>query len=150
MNNVEDFESISTLESAWRILFAEYFLADREVDSSVYMLFDGVDEAFEAERQAFFSLAKDVPDAGSKARIHVAMVGRPHLSDQIIEALETELVPTIHVTSLKNSADIEHYIKSSIHKWVIFKRVTAKLREEIVERLSSGANGMFIWVDLML
>ena len=152
-NTVEDYESISTLESAWRTLFVSYFLTDKDVDSSVYVLFDGVDEAFETERQIFLGLVKDVYDAGQHARIQLAMVGRPQLSDQIVEALELESekeMPTIHVNSLKNSGDIEQYIKNSIQKSVILKRVSSKLREEIVEKLSSGAQGMFIWVDLML
>lgn len=77
------------------------------------------------------------------------MVGRPQLSDFISEALGAD-VPTIHVTSDKNSADIVHYIKKSIQKSILLKRVSAKLRAEIVEKLSVGAQGMFIWVDLML
>jgi tetratricopeptide (TPR) repeat protein len=152
-STVEDYESISTMESAWRTLFVDYFLIDKYGDSSVYMLFDGVDEAFETERQIFLSLLKDVRDAGHDARIQLAVVGRPQLSDQIVEGLELESergIPTIHVSSLKNSGDIERYIKSSIHKSVILRRVSSKLSEEIVEKLSSGAQGMFIWVDLML
>jgi tRNA A37 threonylcarbamoyladenosine biosynthesis protein TsaE len=85
---VEDYESISTIESAWRILFVDFFLKEKYVDSSVYILFDGVDEAFDTERQIFLSLVKDVCDAGLRARIQLAMVGRPQLSDQIVEALE--------------------------------------------------------------
>jgi tetratricopeptide (TPR) repeat protein len=152
-STVEDYESISTLESAWRTLFVDYFLTGKDVDSSVYVLFDGVDEALDTERQVFLSLVKDVYDAGPGARIQLAMVGRPQLSDQIVEALElaSEMeMPTIYVNSLKNSGDIEQYIKTSIQKSVILKRVSSKLREEIVEKLSSGAQGMFIWVDLML
>lgn len=77
------------------------------------------------------------------------MVGRPQLSVSISEALGTD-VPTIHVTSDKNSADIMHYIKNSIHKSNLLKRASVGLRAEIVERLSTGAEGMFIWVDLVL
>lgn len=77
------------------------------------------------------------------------MVGRPQLSISISEALEAD-VPTIHVTSNKNSADVVHYIKNSIHKSNLLKRASAELRGEIVETLSTGAQGMFIWVDLVL
>jgi hypothetical protein len=115
----------------------------------VYMLFDGVDEAFDSERQGFLSLAKDIQDAGEHSRIQLAIVGRTQLSDQILEALVVEVVPTIYVTSQKNSGDIEEYIKSSIRRSVKLKRASAQLREEIVEKLSSGAEGMFIWVDFM-
>lgn len=85
----------------------------------------------------------------SPARIQLVMFGRPHLSDFISETLEVD-VPTIHVTSSNNSADIVHYIKSSIQKSTTLKRVSMELRAEIVEKLSTGAQGMFIWVDLVL
>lgn len=77
------------------------------------------------------------------------MVGRPQLSDCISEALEAD-VPTIYVTCNNNSADIVCYIENSIQKSSILKRVSAKLRAQIVENLSTGAQGMFIWVELML
>lgn len=77
------------------------------------------------------------------------MFGRPHLSDTISETLEVN-VPTIHVTANNNSADIVHYIESSIQKSIVLKRVSVELRAEIVEKLSTGAQGMFIWVDLVL
>jgi hypothetical protein len=83
------------------------------------------------------------------ARIQLAMVGRPQWGDYISEALEAD-VPTIHVTSEKNSADIVRYIGNSIRKSSTLKRVSAKLRDEIVEKLSTGGQGMFLWVDLML
>lgn len=77
------------------------------------------------------------------------MVGRPHLIDDIAEALEVEL-PTIHVTSTKNSDDIVHYVESSIRKSSVLRRASAKFQGEIVEKLVTGAQGMFLWVDLML
>lgn len=85
----------------------------------------------------------------NSARIQLIMFGRPHLSDFISETLEID-VPTIHVTSNNNSADIVHYIESSIQKSIMLKRVSTELRAEIVEKLSTGAQGMFIWVDLVL
>jgi hypothetical protein len=84
-----------------------------------------------------------------RSGIQLIMVGRPHLTDEISEAFEAE-VPTIHVTSVKNSEDIIHYIQSSINKSTILKRVPKELQTEIVDKLSSGAQGMFLWVDLML
>ena len=87
--------------------------------------------------------------AASHAYIQLVMVGRSQLSFSISEALGADL-PTIHVNSDKNSADIIHYILSSIHKSNLLKRASIGLRAEIVERLSTGAQGMFIWVDLVL
>ncbi|RHZ57984.1 NACHT and TPR domain protein [Aspergillus thermomutatus] len=144
-----DYGSASTLESAWRTLFVNYFLKKESITSRVYVLFDAVDEAFEEERLVFLQLAKDILDSPNRGRLQLAMVGRPHVSDQLAEALETN-VPTIYVTTLKNSADIDRYIKTSIQKSVILRRVSPALRKEIAEKLSAGAEGMFLWVNLML
>ncbi|GFF52773.1 vegetative incompatibility protein HET-E-1 [Aspergillus udagawae] len=144
-----DYGSASTLESAWRTLFVNYFLKKESITSSVYILFDAVDEAFEEERLVFLQLAKDVLDSPNHGRLQLAMVGRPHISDQLAEALETN-VPTIYVTTLKNTADIDRYIKTSIQKSAILRRVSPALRKEITEKLSAGAEGMFLWVNLML
>ncbi|RLL95865.1 hypothetical protein CFD26_105362 [Aspergillus turcosus] len=144
-----DYGSASTLESAWRTLFVNYFLKKESITSSVYVLFDAVDEAFEEERLVFLQLAKDILDSPNRGRLQLAMIGRPHISDQLTEALETN-VPTIYVTTLKNSTDIDRYIKTSIQKSVILRRVSPALRKEITEKLSAGAEGMFLWVNLML
>ena len=114
---IEQYEKICSLESAWRLLFVDYFLKKPGVDSSVYILLDGVDEASDEERRIFLSLAKDLYNAPEKARLQLAVVGRPHISDQLMEGLETE-VPTIHVTTQKNSGDINQYIHASIKKSV--------------------------------
>jgi hypothetical protein len=42
-------DDIRTIRSAWRKLFVEYFIKNDRVDSSVYLVVDGVDEAYEAE-----------------------------------------------------------------------------------------------------
>ena len=83
------------------------------------------------------------------SRIHLVLVGRPQIVDDISEALETS-VPTIHVDWRKNSADILHYVKNSIRKSRLLSRATKQLQEEIIETLARNANGMFIWVDLMM
>jgi tetratricopeptide (TPR) repeat protein len=90
-----------------------------------------------------------IPLEGGRSRVQLMMVGRPHLTDVITEAFEEE-VPTIHVTSTKNSEDIVHYIQSSIRKSTILKRAPRELQIEIVEKLSKNAQGMFLWVSLML
>ncbi|KAF7623645.1 NACHT and TPR domain protein [Aspergillus flavus] len=146
---IANYEVISTLESAWRLLFLDYFVKKPNADSDVYILLDGVDEAFDEERRTFFSLAKDLYDSAEKSHLQLAVIGRPHISDQLLEGLELE-VPTIHVTTQKNSRDINQYIHASIKKSVVLRRVSAKLRQEIVEKLSARAEGMFLWVNLML
>lgn len=147
---IEDYESISDLDNAWTKLFGDFFLRRENTDSSVYILFDAVDEALDSERSAFLGLAKDVLDAPPEARhLQLAVVGRPQLAEQLVESLGVE-IPTIHVTSEKNTTDIDQYIKTSIKKSPVLRRLPAALRTEVAEKLLSGADGMFIWVNLML
>ncbi|EFR02973.1 NACHT and TPR domain-containing protein [Nannizzia gypsea CBS 118893] len=143
-------EDISTIESAWRTLFVNFFIKKLDGTSSVYLLLDGVDEAFEAEIQPFFELVKDINEVSDHPRIQLVIVGRPQLGDLISDALEVEDVPTIYITESKNSTDIIRYIENNIRKSNILRRVSGKLRAEIVKKLSDRAQGMFIWVHLML
>ncbi|KAJ5574110.1 uncharacterized protein N7459_008537 [Penicillium hispanicum] len=149
LTTIEDYGKISTLETAWSLLFVEFFLKKANVHSSVYIVFDGVDEALDEERRIFLALAKDLYESPGSRRLQLALVGRPHVSNQLYESLEVE-VPTIHVTSQKNSADIDRYIEASIKRSVVLKKVSATLRQEIFETLSARAEGMFLWVNLMM
>lgn len=58
--NCDTVEDINTLHSAWRVLFVNFFLKKKDVNSSVYLILDGVDETFEPERQIFLDLVKDI------------------------------------------------------------------------------------------
>lgn len=59
-------------------------------------------------------------------------------------------VPTINIDWRKNSEDIVEYIKFSVQKSRVLRRAPKDVQEEIVNTLSDKANGMFIWVELML
>lgn len=50
----------------------------------------------------------------------------------------------------QNSADIIRYIEPSIHKTSILSGASRSLLSEIASKLSTGAQGMFFWVDLIL
>jgi hypothetical protein len=60
-------EEIDSIESSWRNLLAGFFLRDNGLDSSVYIIFDGIDEAYDAERQAFLELVKDLNEGEQKS-----------------------------------------------------------------------------------
>jgi hypothetical protein len=134
-------KDISSLQSVWRTLFRNYFTEASETNSSVYLLFDGMDESFVKSRTQFLELTKDLCDA-SGMRIHIVMLGRSHLIEEFEMVAEMTQVPTIYVTALNNSNDIVHYIESSIKKSAFLKRAPKTLQAEIVEKLSNGAQGM--------
>jgi tetratricopeptide (TPR) repeat protein len=147
LETIEEYEQISTLESAWRLLFVGYFLKKPNIESAAYILLDAVDEALDEDWKIFVDLAKDL--YGNQSSLRLAIVGRPYIRDQLLEGLEVNL-PTLHVTKQKNSKDITQYIHVSIRKSLILRRVSTKLRDEIVDKLSVRAEGMFLWVNLML
>ncbi|KAF7128696.1 hypothetical protein CNMCM5793_003547 [Aspergillus hiratsukae] len=149
LGTIGEYERISTLESAWRLLFVEYFLKEPNIDSksTAYILLDALDETPDEEWRIFLSLARDL--YSNKSRLQLAIIGRPYIGDQLLEGLEVK-VSTIHVTKQKNSGDISEYIHASIKKSLVLRKVSANLRHEIIDRLTAGADGMFLWVNLML
>jgi hypothetical protein len=96
-------EDIKTIPSAWRKLFLEFYVDGPDTNSSLYMVMDGIDEAYDEERKTFLELVKDILPGGDhqQGRIQLAIIGRPQLMDEIIDALESEDVPTIHITGEK-------------------------------------------------
>ena len=143
------FSDIETLESAWRTLFREYFVHDDATESTIFLVLDGLDEAYDPNE--FLHLLQDLTtNEPSESRIQLVMVGRPHLFDAISDALQNGVVPTIDVNAAKNSEDIRNYIQVSIRKSRVLRRVSKKLQEEVSKSLFQGAHGMFLWVDLMM
>lgn len=148
-NVVYSSPDVTSIRSAWQKLFIDFFIGEASKESSTFILLDGVDESFSEDRATFFELLKDVQDAGSASRLHVAMLGRP----QIIEEISIELgdgVRTIQVDWTKNGDDIAQYVELSINKSPKLKRFPASLKQEIIRTLSSKAGGMFMWVKLMI
>jgi hypothetical protein len=69
LRHLGNYGRASTLESAWRILFFNFFLNKGPITSSVCTVFDAVDEAFEEERLNFLDLAKDILSATNRGRM---------------------------------------------------------------------------------
>ena len=59
-------------------------------------------------------------------------------------------IPTISVLSDKTSSDISEYIRSSLAKIRILRRLSSEVRHETETKLIEGADGMFLWVDLIM
>ena len=81
--------------------------------------------------------------------IHIVMVGRPHIVDEVEETLG-EFVPQINITKSKNKKDIVDYIRDRIITSKVLKVVEIKLQEEILKTVAEKANGMFMWAFLMM
>lgn len=136
---VDSSQDIRTLESLWKKLFVDFFVLNDSTDSGLYVVLDAIDESWTADRQEFFELVNDIKPNG---RLHILMLGRPQIIEEIESHMENLDIATIHVSKSNNSADIIRYIKSSISKSVYLKRAPKNLQAEIIDRLSSEAQGM--------
>ncbi|KAL4963388.1 uncharacterized protein BDV14DRAFT_201803 [Aspergillus stella-maris] len=146
LSGVDFRDDIATLPSLWQKLYVDFFIDNDAFDSSVYIVLDAFDEAFADDRIELLNMLRDVAKGG---KIHILMLGRPHIAEEMDEVVDIG-APTIYVSALNNSDDIVWYIKSSILKSSRLRRASPQLQSEIVDRLSLGAQGMFIWVDFML
>lgn len=144
-------EELRSIETIWRKLFLDFF-CKQNLGNVTYIVIDGLDEALGDDRRSFLELLGDqqrAKDEPTVPRIQIVMIGRPDLNWDIEEAIGTQL-PMISVSPMKTSKDIEGYIEKSIAKTKILGKVTSDIRENVASRLKEGANGMFLWVDLMI
>ncbi|KAI9833813.1 MAG: hypothetical protein M1826_006336 [Phylliscum demangeonii] len=143
----EDLDDLRTLLGIWRRLFLDFFSAEGS-KSSVYIIVDGLDEAYQKDREEFLRLLREAElnqeGAGAPA-MQTLLVGRLDLTKNIEEIMGRQ-VPMIEVSARKNSEDINNYIASSIKRW----KLSDALRQEIITKLREGADGMFLWVNLMI
>ncbi|KAJ7450580.1 hypothetical protein FB451DRAFT_1052177, partial [Mycena latifolia] len=58
--------------------------------------------------------------------------------------------PQIHISSDNVQADIEHFVTSSIEKHRRISRHSTDIKQHISRVLLSAADGMFLWVTLMI
>ncbi|KAI5800138.1 hypothetical protein DFH27DRAFT_514271 [Peziza echinospora] len=126
----------------WKELFTDFFLP--KCKSSVFLVIDGLDEADAGERQDFIEVLGDVDE--NNLNIRVALIGRPELTQDILQ----NIVPCqVVLTARRNAKDIEHFIKHKIARSRL-KSASQALKTEVIEALTQGANGMFLWIDLMI
>ena len=74
-------EDVSTIRIAWRKLFVDFFIHNDKIDSSVYLVVDGVDEAYDTELQLFLSLLSEVKQAASNGELSASCLKSFHLGN---------------------------------------------------------------------
>ncbi|KAL4879221.1 tetratricopeptide repeat domain protein [Aspergillus karnatakaensis] len=147
VSSVDSRDEIATISSLWQKLYVEFFIDNDTLDTTVYLVLDALDEAFPEDRLELCELLCDLQQGG---RLQFLILGRPHISAEVEELVESLAAPTIYVSALNNSDDIVRYIQARISKSASLRRASPQLRSEIVHTLAINAQGMFIWVDLML
>lgn len=130
---------ISSMPKVWQKLFLDFFGDKKVADRKLYVVLDGLDEAYEFDRISFMGLARDLRQHGN---IRLIMLSRPQLFCEITEHMEMPNVTTVHVTEATNSADIVRYVENSLSKFMYLRNAEEVLREEIVQALLNRAHGM--------
>jgi NACHT domain len=147
-----------TAADTWKNLFLDYFGSLQYGNKLAFIVLDGIDEAPRKERETLFRLLKDLEDSSKsimRPRIQVLLIGRPDLRDDTVFIWEKPII-YIEVSARKTKDDILAYIKSNVGRVRALKQAREplesrqKLQKEIITKLSDGANGMFLWVNLML
>ena len=64
--------------------------------------------------------------------------------------MDKDAVPTISIDGSKNSDDVISDIQSSFRESRILKNVSKELQTFVIKTLTERANGIFLWVDLMM
>lgn len=151
-------DKISTASRTWKTLFLDFFNSQQNRGSAAFIVIDGLDEAPKVEQDVLIKILRDLEKDpshanGDQPRMHFTIVGRPELRQSISSIWDSHII-YIEVSAKKNTADIDDYIKRGIHKVKALKNKHTPdrdgLRSTIVEKLTEGAMGMFLWVNLML
>ncbi|KAF8540637.1 hypothetical protein BDD12DRAFT_880276 [Trichophaea hybrida] len=137
--------SDATIRSVWKDFIAmEYGPTS---SGQLYLIFDGIDEAKREDVEEFISILSD--SIQNRLRVQVLLVGRPEMDGIVSFADPDELsVPTIQVSSQKNSQDIAQYINYKYDHTPKIPKLKA-VKQKVFNALLENADGMFLWVDLM-
>jgi hypothetical protein len=147
-------ESCNSARSTWVNLFIKFFNSTCNLDHSVFIVIDGLDEAPEQTRKGLFELLK-FSDRGTSSTPHPRMqfciLGRPEIRDDIHVAHRKR---SIEISSQKNRDDVSKYIKEELKNVTILyhmRRPAAKIfAKQIHDSILQGADGMFLWAKLVL
>ncbi|KAK6505062.1 hypothetical protein TWF481_006985 [Arthrobotrys musiformis] len=143
-------EDLEKLASVWRHLFRAAFTL--KLQSRAFIVLDGIDEAQGAQLEPFLKFLKEIYDKKNQrlGRVKFLMVGRRGDVDSCVEDIFKNPVPCVDVLPGKNAGDIDKYVSECLMTSRNLKKISPKLRQEVFDVLTSKADGMFLWVDLMI
>ncbi|KAF3933082.1 hypothetical protein ABW20_dc0109078 [Dactylellina cionopaga] len=139
--------SITTL---WRRLFVDRL---RDIPITIFLVIDGSDEAYREELGTWFEAVSESLETLQNSQtgtLKIAVVGRPDIGEKLEQAFYRDQMPlNIKVNAQRNNADICRYITEKINKSRL-KKMDKKIKQEIIQQLTQSADGMFLYVNLML
>jgi len=124
-------EIFKTLEDAIQIL-----------SCPVRCVIDGFDESSDSVADMYSRLMEI---ARGHSNFHVVLLGRPQAFARDSQSVET--IPTIYITPEINHDDMQTFISAEALRCT---KLSSSLRSTVAETLLKKADGMFLWVKLML
>ncbi|KAI9753568.1 MAG: hypothetical protein M4579_005085 [Chaenotheca gracillima] len=119
-------------------------------DDPVTIVIDALDEAHsETRRTILDALEKIMRDSPNVVKVFVSS----RRDSDLVDSLEKYI--NVGITSTSNQADIAQFVRTELENAIKSKRllrgrVSAVLRNEIIDKLINKAQGMFRWVELSL
>ncbi|KAF8533302.1 hypothetical protein BDD12DRAFT_984533 [Trichophaea hybrida] len=109
----------------------------------VYILIDALDECDEESRMNFLNKLKHLlrDSATTTQLMKIIVTSRPHIPVTLTDVIELPLT----AENLKN--DIIAFVEASVQEQL---QLSGTLGVEVQQALIQGANGMFLWVSLIL
>ena len=152
IQNLANFSSEqSSITGLWKDLFVNFFI-EGDPRSRALIILDGLDEANENELEEFLGLLVDLESfepENSVSKLQILLMSRPEVAEQLEDGLG--ILPTrLEISSTKNGQDIERYICERVKRSPKLRRRPESIQNEIITKLSSNANGLFLWAKLML
>ncbi|KAI4121205.1 MAG: hypothetical protein LQ338_006496 [Usnochroma carphineum] len=162
-------KKIISAEKTWLNLFVAFYQSVANVDRSSMLVIDGLDEAPRAARSTLLGFFKGLLSEnadGTRPRIQVAVIGRITLKGDMDFEREERF---IEVSREKNQEDLDRYIEDRLSGVNIIRRLVEldkleakkslgkqtnprapKAKEKLKAKISSYAEGVFLWAKLLL
>lgn len=148
-------DEIKTIPSAFRRLFVQPLQEDNR-DTTLYIFFDGIDEAEQSDVEQLLSLLAPGDDAESEQRpkLQFAFTGRSYLAETVSAALDPnsagQVFTTIYVTPECIADDVSAFITDGVRRSRILSRSPEDFKQEVIESMKKQVDGLFILAKFML
>ncbi|CZR69820.1 uncharacterized protein PAC_19720 [Phialocephala subalpina] len=119
-------------------------------DTTVHAVIDGIDEMFERDRPVLFRFLKHFMEC-KHSMIKMCITSRADTANMISPSSSHSY--RVHVAQSNISSDINIFVRNAVTTLVSSNELIIgdpSLQETIIERLSQGAKGMFLWVTFQL
>ncbi|CAM1511788.1 Fc.00g093010.m01.CDS01 [Cosmosporella sp. VM-42] len=114
----------------------------------IYIVIDGLDESPFKIQEEVLNLLEEITEK-SPGNTHVLVSSRPEIDIQRMFSDFSVQVTTISVNAANVNHDINLHLRNIIHQGP-YKRWTENLRSQVIDHLTTHANGVFRWADLQI